>query len=111
MTNALKFRAKTSDGLIGMFLHLYDGGDISQQLQIIRRSGDVYLCRILSWQNGAPTNCVAIARNEILSLKLYESFEAMDTALVKYLRQRKLQQGAVGMCRNEWLPPALSAVG
>jgi hypothetical protein len=111
MTNALKFRTKSSDGLIGMYLHLYDGGDISQQLQIIRRSGDVYLCQVLSWQNGSPTNCVAIARNKILSLKLYESFEAMDTALVKHLRQRKLQQWAVGICRNESSPPALSAVG
>jgi hypothetical protein len=87
-------RKNTSDGLIGMWLHTYDDGDISQQLQIIRRSGDVYLCQVHSWQNGSPTNCVAIARNKILGLKLYASFEAMDTALVKQLRQRKLQRAS-----------------
>jgi hypothetical protein len=95
----------TSDGLIGMWLHTYDeDGEISQQLQVIRRSGDVYLCQVYSWQNGSPTICVAIARNRILGLKLYETFEAMDTALVKHLRQQKIQQGAASSS------PALSVV-
>jgi hypothetical protein len=101
----------TSDGLIGLFLHSYDDeGEISQQLQIIRRSGDVYVCQAFSWQNGSPTNCVAIARNKILNLKLYASFEAMDTALVKHLRQRKLQQGAADVYRSISSPPTLIAV-
>jgi hypothetical protein len=104
-------RKKTSDGLIGMWLHTYDDdGDISQQLQIIRRSGDVYLCQVYSWQNGSPTNCIAIGRNKILGLKLYASFEAMDTALVKHLRQRKLQRAPDrAMCRNISSPPTLTA--
>jgi hypothetical protein len=83
----------TSDGLIGMWAHTYNEvGDIDQQLQVIRRSGDVYLCQIYSWQNGGPTNCVAIPRSIILGLKLYASFEAMDTALEKRLRQQKWRQ-------------------
>jgi hypothetical protein len=83
----------THDGLIGMWLHTYnEDGEIDQQLQVIRRSGDVYLCQVHSWQNGLPTNCIAIARSKILSLKFYASFEAMDTALVKHLAHKRLRQ-------------------
>ena len=63
--------AKSSDGLISMWSHTYDeDGDISQQFQIVRRSGDVYLCKLYSWIDGSPTGCVAIGRNKILGLKL-----------------------------------------
>jgi hypothetical protein len=100
-------RKSINDGLIGMWLHTYDDdGEIDQQLQIIRRSGDVYLCQVHSWQNGLPTNCIAIPRNKILGLKLYSTFEAMDTALVKHLRQRKLQRSP-----DRAPPLTLSVVG
>jgi hypothetical protein len=80
--------AKSSDGLIGMWAHTYDDdGGIEWQFQIIRRSGDVYLCKLYSWVDGSPTGCVAIGRNKILGLKLYESCEAMNDALEKHIQQ------------------------
>jgi hypothetical protein len=85
--------AKSSDGLIGMWAHTYDDdGDIEWQFQIIRRSGDVYLCKLYSWVDGSPTGCVAIGRNKILGLKLYETCAAMNDALVKHIQE--------GQCRR-----------
>jgi hypothetical protein len=80
--------AKSSDGLIGMWAHTYDeDGDIDQQFQIVRRSGDVYLCKLYSWIDGSPAGCVAVGRSKILGLKLYETCEAMNAALEKHIQQ------------------------
>jgi ribosomal protein L36 len=93
----------TSDGLIGMWAHTFDeDGDIDQQFQIIRRSGDVYICRIYSWEDGRPTNCTVIRRNRIFDLKLYESSEAMNVALEKHEQERWWNRPAVD--RTEVIP-------
>src|SRR6266700_3542103 len=91
-----------SDGLIGMWLHTFDDdGDIDQQLQIVRRSGHVYLCKLYSWVDGNPSNCVAIHRDKILGLALYESCEAMNAAYERHEQRRKLErQTMAGLMRD-----------
>jgi hypothetical protein len=80
----------TSDGLIGMWAHTFDeDGDLEWQLQIVRRSGDVYICKLYSWEHGRPTDCVVIPRKKILGLKLYESSQALNVALDKYEQERR----------------------
>jgi len=103
-------RKTSSDGLIGMWTHIYDDdGNIRYQAQVFRRSGDVYLCQVYSWQNGSATDCIAIPRSKILGLKLYASFEAMDTALVKHLQQQKWKRRTSEMRRLS-SSPSLAAV-
>ena len=86
----------SSDGLIGMWAHTFDDdGDIEWQFQIIRRSGDVYICKLYSWTNGCPANCVVIPRNKILSLQLYESSEAMNVAFENHKQQQQWRRQTV----------------
>jgi hypothetical protein len=88
----------SSDGLIGMWAHTYDDeGDIDLQFQVVRRSGDVYLCAIYSWRDGNPTNCIAMRRDKILDLKLYESSQALNVALEHHVQQQqeRLRQQAI----------------
>jgi hypothetical protein len=93
--NMLKHKT-SSDGLIGMWAHTFDDdGDIEWQFQIIRRSGDVYICKLYSWTNGRPANCVVIPRNKILSLQLYESSEAMNVAFEKHQQEQQWRRHTV----------------
>jgi len=86
----------SSDGLIGMWAHTFDDdGNIEWQFQIIRRSGDVYICKLYSWTNGRPANYVVIPRNKILGLQLYESSEAMNVAFEKHKQQQQWRRPAV----------------
>ena|SRR5712664_1796697 len=94
--------AKSSDGLIGMWAHSYDeDGDIDQQFQIVRRSGDVYLCKLYSWIDGSPTGCVAVGRNKILGLKLYETCEAMNDAYEKHVKQEQWRRLSAGRAERD----------
>jgi hypothetical protein len=87
----------SSDGLISMWAHSFNSdGDIEWQFQIIRRSGDFYLCKTYSWTDGSPTDCVAISRNKILGLKLYDSCEAMNAAYDRYVEQQRWRRRDVG---------------
>jgi hypothetical protein len=83
----------TSDGLIGLWCHTFDDdGDIEWQFQIIRRSHDAYVCRLYSWENGRPADCVVIPRKKILGLRFYESSQGLNVALDKYLLEKNQQQ-------------------
>jgi hypothetical protein len=94
----LKRIKHSSDGLIGMWLHTFDDdGDIDQQLEIIRRSGDVYICKLYSWENGYPSDCVALHRNKILSLPLYESSYRLNLALDEHNQRWRERQQAMSM--------------
>jgi hypothetical protein len=86
---------KKNFGLIGMWLHTFDDdGGLDQQLEVIRRSGDVYICRVYSWEHGRPCGCAVLARNKILGSKLHESSQAMNVALENYEEQRRWRQQA-----------------
>jgi hypothetical protein len=92
----------SSDGLIGMWLHTFDDdGDIDLQLEVIRRSGDVYICKVYSWDNGYPTDCVVLHRNKILSLPLYESSYRLNLALEKHKQQWRERQQQLGYRNSE----------
>jgi hypothetical protein len=91
------FRYKnTSDGFIGMWGHTFNrDGSLDWQFQVIRRSGDVYLVEIFSWKDGRPTHVGALNRRQLLGLKLYQSSEAMNAAMEKHNRQRRLDREEV----------------
>jgi hypothetical protein len=98
----------TSDGLIGLWAHTFNqDGSIDQQFQIIRRSGDMYICKLYSWVNGRPTNCVVINRNKILGLKLYESCESMNVAFENYMEQRRWRRMAEEATMRRDVSPSL----
>jgi hypothetical protein len=78
------------DGLIGMWAHSFDrNGDLDQQFQIVGKSGDMYIVRIYSWDDGEPANCVAMPRSALLKLPLYESTFALGIALKGILAKRR----------------------
>jgi hypothetical protein len=79
-----------------MWGHTFDrDGNLDWQFEVIRRSGDVYLVKIYSWTDGNPTHVGAMMRHQLLSLKLYESSEAMNAAMEKYNRWRRLEREEV----------------
>jgi len=76
-----------------MWGHTFDrAGNLDWQFEVIRRSGDVYLVKIYSWLDGNPTHVGAMTRRQMLGLKLYESSEAMNMAMDKHNRQRRLDR-------------------
>jgi hypothetical protein len=104
----MKFK-NSSDGLIGMWAHTFDeDDDIDQQIQVIRRSGDVYICRAYDWENGYPADCIVIARNKLLKLQLYESSYRLNLALEKHGQERRLRQQAASMHNVVTFPSAQS---
>jgi len=71
------------DGLIGMFGHTFEDGEIQYQFQVVRRSEDVYICQLFSWIDGDPTDCITISRSRLLDLVLYQTAEDMNRAFEK----------------------------
>jgi hypothetical protein len=77
----MRKRKLPKDGMVGLWFHTFDAnGDFEQQLEIINRSGDAYVCRIYSWVDGGPRGCTVVSRNKILKLPLYESAQALNRA-------------------------------
>lgn len=71
----------TVDGLIGLWaLSFKPDGTVDLQFQIIRRSGDSYICKVHSWENGQPSHCIVIPRHKLMALSLYESTQGLGVA-------------------------------
>jgi hypothetical protein len=80
----------SSDGAIGLWFHTYcDDGDIDQQFQVVRRSGNSYLCLLYSWEDGRPSYVVALNRDKVLAQRLYQSSQAMNRAFELHEQGRK----------------------
>jgi len=81
---------RPSDGLIGMWVHSFDGnGDVDRQFQILRRTGDGYLCQLYSLKDGYRSELKVISRKDIIAkMTIYCSHFDMNDAFDRLEAER-----------------------
>ena len=79
------------DVLIGMWAHGFDqDGDINLQFEILGRTGDGYLCKLYSLEDGMSVELKVIPRRDIISgkMKLYRNQHNLYWAAEKLWEER-----------------------
>jgi hypothetical protein len=66
-----------------MWVHSFDSkGDVNRQFQILRRTGDAYVCQLYSLEDGYRSELKIISRKEIINtMTIYSSIWEMNDAL------------------------------
>jgi hypothetical protein len=86
----------SKDGLIGTWVHGFDeDGDIVLQAEILSRTGDGYICRVYSMEDGMTCELKVIPRKQIIDkMKIYSNAYCMNMALEKHWQQYHHQAAA-----------------
>ena len=85
---------RPADGLIGMWVHSFDAnGDVDRQFQILRRTGDGYVCQLYSMEDGYRSELKVISRKEIISkMTIYSSHFEMNDALDRIEEEQRAKK-------------------
>lgn len=87
-------RALRINGLIGLFVHTFEYGQIQCQGEIIAMDGDTALVQWFEWLCGCPVFVGPLAKSEIYAnCKLYASAKLMNRAYDEEIRRQHRENG------------------
>lgn len=85
-----------SNGLIGLFVHTFNDGEIECQGEIVAMDGEFALVQWFEWLSGSPTFTGPVAKSVIYAeCRLYASAALMNHAYDEECRKLRYRSGGV----------------